>query len=125
MGDSAVVSDPAPYTSPPIQNARFAPQRSPILPPISMNAAITNVYIVIAVCRPTTVVFRSATTCVIDTFITVVSSTMTNWAVARIPATPQPTFTAAAEADSTPRSPTVASLAAPDGMESGTAHPSV
>ncbi len=67
-----------------------------------MNAAITNVYIVIAVCRPTTVVFRSATTCVIDTFITVVSSTMTNWAVARIAATPQPTFFTAAGADATP-----------------------
>ncbi len=66
-----------------------------------MNAAITSVYIVIAVCRPTTVVSRSATTCVIDTFITVVSSTMMNWAVARIPATPQPTFTPAG-ADVTP-----------------------
>ena len=31
----------------------------------------------------------------IDTFITVVSNTMMNWAVARIAATPQPTFTAA------------------------------
>ena len=83
-----------------------------------MNAAITNVYIVIAVCRPTTVVFRSATTCVIDTFITVVSSTITNWAVARIAATPQPTFTAAGAA-APPRS-TVAALAADDVIASGT-----
>ncbi len=51
---------------------------------------MTSVYMVIAVCMPTTVVFTSAATCVIDTFITVVSSTMMNWAAASMPMTPQP-----------------------------------
>ena len=45
-----------------------------------MNAAITSVYIVIALCTPVTVVFRSATICEIETFITLESSTMMNWA---------------------------------------------
>ena len=49
-----------------------------------MNAAITSVYIVIALCTPVTVVFRSATICEIETFITLESSTMMNWAAARI-----------------------------------------
>ena len=49
-----------------------------------MNAAITSVYIVIAPCTPVTVVFRSATICEIETFITLESSTITNWADARI-----------------------------------------
>ena len=53
---------------------------------------MTNVYMVMAVCRPTTVVLRSAATCEIDTFITVVSSTMMNWAAASMPMTPQPAF---------------------------------
>ena len=56
----------------------MAPHRSPNFPPISMNDAITSVYIVIAVWSPTMVVFRSATTWEMDTFITVVSSTMMN-----------------------------------------------
>ena len=50
-----------------------------------MNAAITSVYIVIALCTPVTVVFRSATICEIETFMTLESSTITNWADARIP----------------------------------------
>ena len=33
----------------PIANARLRPMIWPILPPVIMNAAITNVYIVIAV----------------------------------------------------------------------------
>ena len=49
-----------------------------------MNAAITSVYIVIALCTPVTVVFRSATICEIETFITLESSTMMNWADARM-----------------------------------------
>jgi hypothetical protein len=47
---------------------------------------------VIAVCSPSTVVFRSATICEIDTFMTVVSSTMTNCAAESITMTPQPAF---------------------------------
>ncbi len=47
-----------------------------------MNAAITSVYIVIAVCTPWIVVSRSSTICEIATFMTLVSSTMTNWAEA-------------------------------------------
>ena len=85
-----VQKDPVPYTIRPIQNARLAPQRSPSLPPRSMNAAMTSVYMVMAVCMPTMVVLRSAATCEIDTFITVVSSTMMNWAAASMPMTPQP-----------------------------------
>ena len=57
---------------------------SPSFAPTSMNAAITSVYIVIALCTPVTVVFRSATICEIETFITLESSTMMNWADARI-----------------------------------------
>ena len=49
-----------------------------------MNAAITSVYIVIALCTPVTVVLRSSTICEIETFITLESSTMMNWADARM-----------------------------------------
>ena len=49
-----------------------------------MNAAITSVYSVIAVCTPWIVVSRSSTICEIATFITLESSTMTNCADARI-----------------------------------------
>ncbi len=70
--------------------ARLAPHRSPSLPPSSMKAAITRVYMVMAVCKPTTVVFRSSATWVIDTFMTVVSSTMMNCAAASMAMTPQP-----------------------------------
>ena len=49
-----------------------------------MNAAITSVYIVIAVWTPWMDVFRSATICEIETFMTLESSTMTNCAAPRI-----------------------------------------
>ena len=49
-----------------------------------MKAAITSVYIVIAPWTPVTVVSRSATICEIETFITLESSTITNWAAARM-----------------------------------------
>ena len=49
-----------------------------------MNAAITSVYSVIAVCTPWIVVWRSWTICEIATFMTLVSSTITNWAEASI-----------------------------------------
>src|SRR5438270_2268799 len=54
---------------------------SPSFAPVSMNAAITSVYAVIASCTSGTVVCRSLTICEIDTFMTVLSSTITNWAV--------------------------------------------
>ena len=57
---------------------------SPSFAPTSMNAAITSVYIVIALCTPVTVVLRSSTICEIETFITLESSTMMNWADARM-----------------------------------------
>ena len=49
-----------------------------------MNAAITSVYSVIAVCTPWIVVSRSSTICEIATFMTLESSTMMNWADARM-----------------------------------------
>src|SRR3954452_22754386 len=57
---------------------------SPSFAPTSMNAAITSVYIVIASWTPWTVVSRSATICEIDTFMTLESRTITNWAEPRI-----------------------------------------
>ncbi len=57
---------------------------SPSFAPTSMNAAITSVYIVIASCTPEIVVSRSSTICEIDTFMTAESSTITNWAEARM-----------------------------------------
>ena len=57
---------------------------SPSFAPTSMNAAITSVYAVIAPWTPWIVVFRSATICEIDTFMTLESSTITNCAAARI-----------------------------------------
>jgi hypothetical protein len=57
---------------------------SPSLAPSSMNAAITSVYSVIAVCTPWIDVSRSSTICEIATFMTLESSTITNWAEARM-----------------------------------------
>src|SRR5436190_10339148 len=57
---------------------------SPSFAPSSMKAAITSVYIVIAVCTPWIDVFRSATICEIATFMTLESSTITNCADARM-----------------------------------------
>ena len=56
---------------------------APIFPPVIMNAAITNVYIVIAVWIPVTSVPTSAATTGIDTFITELSRAMTNCPAAR------------------------------------------
>ena len=84
FGLSAVISEPSPYTARPSPKARSRPRMSPSFAPTSMNAAITSVYIVIALCTPVTVVFRSATICEIETFITLESSTMMNWADARM-----------------------------------------
>ena len=57
---------------------------SPSFAPTSMNAAMTSVYAVMASWTPWIVVSRSATICEIDTFMTLLSSTITNCAAARI-----------------------------------------
>src|SRR4051794_3925170 len=56
--------------------------RSPILPPIRMNAADTSASSAIADWTPLTVVPRSSTTAEIETFISDVSTTSTNIAIA-------------------------------------------
>src|SRR3954447_16635099 len=61
---------------------RSRPRMSPSLAPASMNAAITSVYAVMASCTPPIVVLRSATIWEIDTFMTLLSSTITNCAAA-------------------------------------------
>src|SRR5918994_3655238 len=63
---------------------------SPSFAPVSMNAAITRVYAVIASWTPWMVVSRSATIWEIDTFMTLLSSTITNWAAPRIASADQP-----------------------------------
>ena len=62
----------------PIRKARLEPQISPSFPPVSMKAAMVNVYSVMAPCTPPTVVSRSSTSAEIDTFMIVVSITYTN-----------------------------------------------
>src|SRR3954453_15915398 len=57
--------------------------RSPSLPPMRMNAADTRASRAIAPWTPLTVVPRSSTTLAIDTFISEVSTTSTNIAIAR------------------------------------------
>ena len=59
----------------------------PILPPVIINAAITSVYMVIAVWIPVTVVPTSLATVAIDTFITDVSSVIRNCAEASVSST--------------------------------------
>ena len=78
LGLSAVVSEPSAYTASPIAKVRSRPQMSPSFAPTSMNAAMTSVYMVIAPWTPVIVVFRSATICEIETFMTLESRTITN-----------------------------------------------
>src|SRR5580765_2947919 len=66
----------------PIVKARLRPIIAPTLPPVIINDAITNVYIVIAVWIPVTSVPTSAATTGIDTFITELSRAITNWPAA-------------------------------------------
>src|SRR5436190_16332796 len=68
----------------PIANVRLRPRMSPSLAPASISAAITSVYAVIASWTPAIVVSRSLTICEIDTFMTLLSSTITNCAAARM-----------------------------------------
>ena len=56
---------------------------SPILPPASMNMAITRQYKVMTPWIVVTVVSKSATSWLMETFMTAWSRTMTNWASAR------------------------------------------
>ena len=63
--------------------ASFRPIRSPTLLPIRMKAAETSASSAIADWTPLTVVPRSCTTAEIDTFISDVSTTSTNMAMAR------------------------------------------
>src|SRR3954468_24708252 len=62
--------------------ARLRPNRSPSLLPIRMNAAETSASSATAACTPLAVVSRSCTTAEIDTFISEVSMTNTNIAIA-------------------------------------------
>src|SRR3954453_1521631 len=62
--------------------ARLRPIRSAILLPMRMNAADTSASSAIAPCTSLTVVSRSSTTLEIDTFISDVSTTRTNMAIA-------------------------------------------
>ena len=55
---------------------------SPIFAPVSMNMAMTRQYRVITLWMVVTVVSKSATSWLIDTFMTDWSSTITNCAVA-------------------------------------------
>ncbi len=51
---------------------------------MSISAAITSAYSVIAACTPWIEVLRSAVIWEIETFITLVSSVITNWPEARM-----------------------------------------
>ena len=83
--------------------ARLRPKRSPILLPIRMKAAETSASSAIADCTPLAVVSRSWTTAEIETFISDVSTTSTNIAIAsRIATSLSPLdSTGAATVDST------------------------
>src|SRR4051812_14547084 len=63
--------------------ARLRPIRSPTLLLIRMKAADTSASSAIADCTPLAVVSRSSITAEIDTFISEVSTTRTNMAMAR------------------------------------------
>src|SRR6478752_3737153 len=80
--DRVIDSAPAAYPSNPSTYARLRPIRSPILLPIRMNAAETSASSAIADCTPLAVVSRSCTTAEIETFISDVSTTSTNIAIA-------------------------------------------
>ena len=63
----------------PITKVRRSPRRVPRPAPANINAAIVSVKVAMANCMLLVVVPRSPTTSVMETFITVPSSTMTNW----------------------------------------------
>src|SRR3954447_20304932 len=80
---SVIARAPTAYASRPRTYARLRPIRSAILLPIRMNAAETRASSAIADWTPLAVVSRSLTTAEIDTFISEVSTTRTNIAIAR------------------------------------------
>src|SRR4029450_8059850 len=79
---SVMAVAPMAYPSRPSTYARLRPKRSPTLLPIRMNAADTSASSAIADWTLLTVVSRSRTTAEIDTFISDVSTTSTNIAIA-------------------------------------------
>src|SRR5215213_634362 len=79
---SVIAVAPMAYPSRPSTYARLRPMRSPTLLPMRMNAADTSASRAIADWTPLTVVSRSRTTDEIDTFISDVSTTSTNIAIA-------------------------------------------
>ncbi len=79
---SVIASAPTAYASRPSTYARLRPMRSPTLLLIRMNAAETSASSAIADWTALTVVSRSCTTAEIDTFISDVSTTSTNIAIA-------------------------------------------
>ena len=78
----------------PMTNVLRRPMMSPILPPVSMNIAITRQYSVITAWIVVTVVSKSATSALIETFIADWSSTITNCAIASATSGNQFTFDA-------------------------------
>src|SRR4051794_31646663 len=98
---TAIDSAPTAYPSRPSTYARLRPNRSPILLPMRMKAADTNASSAIADCTPLTLASRSLTTDEIETFISDVSTTSTNMAIAssngrrlaRLPASMSAAFT--------------------------------
>ena len=79
---SIIASAPTPYPHSPRMYARLRPMRSPTLLPMRMNAADTSASRAIADWTPLTVVPRSWTTAEIETFMSDVSTTRTNIAMA-------------------------------------------
>ena len=79
---SVIASAPIAYASRPSTYARLRPMRSPTLLLIRMNAAETSASSAIADWTLLTVVSRSSTTAEIETFISDVSTTSTNIAIA-------------------------------------------
>src|SRR3954462_13407842 len=79
---NTIARAPNAYSARPVMYARLRPNRSPSLLPIRMNAADTSASSATAACTPLAVVSRSRTTAEIDTFISEVSMTNTNIAIA-------------------------------------------
>ena len=73
-------------------NARLRPMIEPILPPVTINIAMTSVYSTMALWMPVIVVPRSSATVAIDTFMTELSRAIRNCPAARasstVPAAP-------------------------------------
>ena len=79
---SVIAIAPIAYPSRPRTYARLRPNRSPNLLPSRMKAADTSASSAIADWTPLTVASMSSTTAEIDTFISDVSTTSTNIAIA-------------------------------------------